>query len=76
MPAGQGGAGLVSHEFIAKLGLVLLYRYWKSRQAGYVQMLVAATTLTYIGPLEVVEHMLFVMVIVFGFIVLRRPQFV
>ncbi len=70
------------------LGLLILYLYWRTRQAWFLKLLVAATILVYlgpvtfdntvgtIGPLEVIELIIFAMVIISGFIMLKHSEMV
>lgn len=65
-------------------GLILLSRYWATRQAWYARLVVASTALTYVGPVvfdntagtigffEILEHVLFALVLIVGFSTLRR----
>lgn len=60
------------------LGLLILHRYWVTRQGWYLKMVIAATILTYLGPVvfdntigrigffEVLEHILFGMILISG----------
>jgi hypothetical protein len=64
------------------LGLLILYRYWKTRGGWYLHIVVASTILTYLGPVvfdntvgmigffEVLEHILFGMILISGFMML------
>lgn len=65
-------------------GLVLLHRYWVTQQEWYARIVVASTALTYVGPVvfdntagtigffEILEHVLFALVLIVGFTTLRR----
>ena len=64
-------------------GLVLLHRYWATRREWYGRIVVASTALSYIGPVvfdntagtigffEILEHVLFALVLIMGFTMLR-----
>ena len=64
------------------LGLLILYRYWITRQGWYLKMVIAATILTYLGPVvfdntvgrigffEVLEHILFGLILISGLMML------
>ncbi len=64
------------------LGLLILHRYWVTRQAWYLKIVIASTILTYIGPVvfdntvgtigffEILEHILLLLVAIVGFIAL------
>jgi hypothetical protein len=66
------------------IGLLILYRYWTSRETWYLKMVVGSTILAYIGPIvfdntvgtigffEILEHILIVMILIIGFIMLRN----
>jgi hypothetical protein len=60
------------------LGSLILYRYWITRGSWYLQMVFAATSLSYLGPVvfdntvgtigffEILEHVLFGLVLITG----------
>jgi len=68
------------------LGLLMLYRYGVTRQAWYLKIVVTSTILTYLGPIvfdntigtigffEILEHVLFVMILIIGFMMLRHEN--
>jgi len=65
------------------LGLLILHRYWVTRQQWYLKIVIAATTLTYLGPVvfdntvgtigffEILEHVIFVMMLISGIFVVK-----
>jgi hypothetical protein len=65
-------------------GLLILHRYWVTRQAWYLNVVIVSTILTYLGPVvfdntigtigffELLEHILFVLVLISGFFMLRQ----
>ena len=64
-------------------GLLMLYRYGVTREGWYLKIVVVSTILTYLGPVvfdntigkigffEVLEHVLFVMILISGFMMLK-----
>lgn len=68
------------------LGLLLLYRFWSTRQSWYLRVIIASTVLTYIGPIifdntigtigffELLEHIIFAVIIFVGLIMLKNPE--
>lgn len=68
------------------LGLLLLYRFWSTRQSWYLRVIIASTALTYIGPIifdntigtigffELLEHIIFAVIIFVGLIMLKNPE--
>lgn len=69
---------------LGALGLLLLHRFKVTRQAWILQIVIVFTVLAYIGPIifdntvgnigffEIVEHILFVLVVIFGIIMFRN----
>lgn len=67
-------------------GLFVLHRYWFSRERWYLKVVIASTILTYLGPIvfdntigtigffEVLEHLLFVIVLITGFYMLKHRE--
>ncbi len=65
------------------LGLLILHRYWLTRNDWYLKIVIAFTILAYLGPIvfdntlgrigffEVLEHVLFVTIIISGFMMLK-----
>jgi hypothetical protein len=68
---------------LGALGLLLLRRFRVTRQAWILQIIIVFTALAFIGPIvfdntvgnigffEIVEHILFVLVVILGIIILR-----
>jgi hypothetical protein len=68
---------------LGALGLLLLYHFRVTRQAWILQVVIVFTVLAYIGPIifdntvgnigffEIVEHILFVLVVILGIIMLK-----
>ena len=68
------------------LGLILLRRYGRSRQRWIVQVVIGSSLLSYLGPIvfdntvgniglfEVIEHVLFVTMLVSGILMLRERK--
>lgn len=66
------------------LGLLILHRYWVTRQEWYLKTVIASTILAYLGPIvfdntvgtigffEILEHVLFVMFLISGFVMLKN----
>lgn len=66
------------------LGLLLLYRYWVTRQEWYLKIVIASTILTYLGPVvfdntvgtigffEILEHIIFMMTLISGYMMVRQ----
>lgn len=66
------------------LGLLILYRYWLTRGEWYLRIVIASTFLAYLGPVvfdntlgmieffEILEHVIFVMILITGLIMLAR----
>jgi hypothetical protein len=65
-------------------GLLMLYRYWVTRQEWYLKVVITSTILAYLGPVvfdntigtigffEILEHVLFVLILISGFMRLRH----
>jgi hypothetical protein len=65
-------------------GLLMLYRYGVARQEWYLKIVLASTILAYLGPVvfdntigtigffEILEHVLFVLILISGFMMLRH----
>ena len=68
---------------LGTLGLLILRRFKESGQKWYLKIVIASTILAYVGPIvfdntvgnigffEIVEHILFVLMVIFGSIMLR-----
>lgn len=68
------------------LGLLLLYRFWVTRERWYLKILIATTTFAYLGPVvfdntlgtigffEILEHVLFVMILIAGLLMLSSVR--
>jgi deazaflavin-dependent oxidoreductase (nitroreductase family) len=68
------------------LGMLILYRYSVTRHEWNIKLIVASTTLSYIGPVvfdntvgtigffEILEHIIFALVVVVGFIMLNSRR--
>ncbi|MGW8143948.1 MAG: hypothetical protein ACWGN2_06100 [Anaerolineales bacterium] len=64
------------------LGLIILYRYWVTRGGWYLQLVIGTTCLAYLGPVvfdntvgtigffEILEHVVFGMVLISGLIMI------
>lgn len=64
------------------IGLLILHRYWVTRQGWFLRMVIATTLLTYLGPVvfdntvgtiglfEILEHILFGMILFSGLLML------
>ncbi len=71
---------------LGTLGLLTLHRYKAAGQEWHLKTVIVSTALAYIGPIvfdntvgtigvfEIVEHILFVLVIIFGFIMLKYQE--
>ena len=67
-------------------GLIILKRYWVTQQGWYLRTAIVLTSLTYIGPVvfdntvgtigffEILEHVLFLLVLIVGFIMFNHRQ--
>ena len=66
------------------LGLLILYRYWITQHSWYLRIVITSTILTYLGPVifdntvgsigffEILEHILFVMILISGINMLKN----
>jgi len=64
-------------------GLIILKRYWSTRQKWYLQSVIALTSLSYIGPIvfdntvgtigffEILEHIIFALIVILGFVMFK-----
>lgn len=68
------------------LGLLILHRYWLTRGGWYLRIVIASTFLAYLGPVvfdntigtigffEILEHVIFVMILIAGLTMLVRGE--
>lgn len=69
---------------LGAVGVLILYRYWDTRQSWYLKIVTVSTILSYLGPVvfdntlgrigffEILEHIILAIILMTGFIMLRK----